>query len=401
MLNEVNVRSNRTRVNRSAAAWVCRQPACTSAESKLVPVCQQEVSKALGAWKSANVLTDHIALEAGFSKQAYQAQCATIDYAGREEKFVHVNKHSPWFLAAVGGPNCKRSSLPAVYVIEALQDKMFDTFDKQVVDDADRGRGEYGEHEEGVTEDLPGEDDPMLLLGACSPDHQPETPQKCKRRKIQTKRPTDLVRAIDMPKRPSCAGSECAEIKKVHMYVRPNSKALWIRLDCIDWLVSYAADEHHYQGISRSDSLTAVAAKDYEIEFDYNDKAWDCKINVGVDKGVTLRLCPTQLTKEMYEKTAASDPTTFDVYFCKTTVTIKRKACREYLRLWALAAVQGSRQDFEDEVVYQESPNKKRRIGADCETAVAASHPANGVEESQAASASAAAPYCQPASEDM
>lgn len=265
MLNEVNVRSNRTRVNRSAAAWVCRQPACISAESKLVPVCQQEVSKALGAWKSANVLTDHIALEAGFSKQAYQAQCATIDYAGREEKFVHVKNNSPWFLAAVGGPNCKRSSLPAVYVIEALQDKMFDTFDKQVVDDADRGRGEYGEHEEGVTEDLPGEDDPMLLLGACSPDHQPETPQKCKRRKIQTKRPTDLVRAIDMPKRPSCAGSECAEIKKVHMYVRPNSKALWIRLDCIDWLVSYAADEHHYQGISRSDSLTAVAAKDYEI----------------------------------------------------------------------------------------------------------------------------------------
>jgi hypothetical protein len=63
----------------------------------LVPVCQQEVSKALGAWKSANVLTDHIALEAGFSKQAYQAQCATIDYAGREEKFVHVKQNPPGF----------------------------------------------------------------------------------------------------------------------------------------------------------------------------------------------------------------------------------------------------------------------------------------------------------------
>ena len=112
---------------------------------------------------------------------------------------MHVKNNSPWFIAAVGGPNCKRSSLPAVYVIEALQDKMFDTFDNQVVDDADRGRGEDGEHEEGATEDLPGEDDPKLLLGACSPDHQPETPQKCKRRKIQTKRPTDLVRAIDMP----------------------------------------------------------------------------------------------------------------------------------------------------------------------------------------------------------
>ena len=241
-----------------------------------------------------------------------------------------------------------------------------------------------------MTDDLPVEDDPMLLLGACSPEHLLETPKKCKPRKTkEAKRPTDLMRAIDMPKRPSCAGSECAEIKTVHMHVRPNSTALWIRLDCIDWLVSYAADEHYYQGVSRSDPLTAVAAKDYEIEFDYNDKAWDCNINVGVDKGVTLRLCATRITKEMYEKTAASDPTTFDVWWSKAGVTIKRKACREYLSLWALAAVQGSRQDFEDEVVGQESPSKKRRIGARCETAVAASHPANGVEESQAASASA------------
>mgnify|MGYP003324216205 CR=1 FL=1 len=83
------------------------------------------------------------------------------------------------------------------------------------------------------------------------------------------------------------------------MYVGPKSKALWIRLDCIDWLISYAADEHYYQGVSRSDPLTAVAARDYEIEFDYQDKSWDCKINVGVDKGVTLRMCPTQLTKEI------------------------------------------------------------------------------------------------------
>ena len=96
-LNEVGVRSNRTRVNKSAvspqaAAWVCRQPACTSAESKLVPVCEPEARQALGAWKSAHVLTDHIALESGFSKQAYQAQCVTFEYDGREWKFVHLKQ---------------------------------------------------------------------------------------------------------------------------------------------------------------------------------------------------------------------------------------------------------------------------------------------------------------------
>ena len=79
------------------------------------------------------------------------------------------------------------------------------------------------------------------------------------------------------------------------------------------------------------------------------------------------------------------------MYWSKANVTIKRKVCREYLRLWGLAAVQGSRHAFEDEIFFQESPNKKRRVGADCETAVAASHPANGIEESQASQAAVAA----------
>ena len=79
--------------------------------------------------------------------------------------------------------------MPAVYVIEALQSKRFDAFDKQVVEDADRGRGEYGENEEGVTDDLPVEDDPMLLLGAGSHEHLLETPKKCKLAK--PKRPSD------------------------------------------------------------------------------------------------------------------------------------------------------------------------------------------------------------------
>ena len=80
---------NRTR---SLASLVSRQPATTSAESQLVPICGSEVKAALGAWKSAHILIDHIALEAGFSKQPYQAQCVTMDDAGEACKFVHVKQ---------------------------------------------------------------------------------------------------------------------------------------------------------------------------------------------------------------------------------------------------------------------------------------------------------------------
>ena len=256
------------------------------------------------------------------------------------------------------------------------------------------------------------QDDPMLLLGACednAEDHL-ETPTKCRRRKRAegvafardfnaktaidgvdgVRAAIDGVRAIDMPKRPSCT-STLGGIQTVHMLARPKSRALWIRLDCIDWLVSYAADEHYYQGVSRSDmAAPAVAAKDFELEFDYQAQTWHCKINVGMDKGATLRLIPpspwtkvqqrqlcpthnrdneTELTKAMYDKAAESDPKTFFEFWSRASLSLRRKACREYLRLWALAAVQGRRKDFEDEVRSQEVCHDEtgRADESDCE----------------------------------
>ena len=276
------------------------------------------------------------------------------------------------------------------------------------MDDADNGGGEHSENEEAH------DHDPMLLLGASSHGTEPETPKKCKPRQTRKTdanvcKSTNLVRAIDMPKRPTCAGSACAEMQTVHMHVKPKSTALWISLDSIDWLVSYAADEHYYQGVTRSDPLAAVAANDYELDFDYNEKTWKCKINVGIDTGVSSTLDATRLTREMYEKVAASDPTSFPLFYSMVTAAMKRKACCEYLTLWALAAVQGSRQDFEDEVLNhhagdpsdevsshagqvvvtareveeprasssQESPSKKPKIGEHCDPAVAASQAAS------------------------
>ena len=303
----------------------------------------------------------------------------------------------------MGGPNQKRGQLPAVTVLDALHDKVFGPGHKQVLEDAGRGGGEGGEKEEDVAvaanvEDavLTAEDDPMLMLGAYALACELETPKKCKRARTAKSAAdgrgrgfTDSVRAIDMPKRPRCAGRECAEIRTVHLHVRKGSRALWIRLDCIDWLVSYAADEHYYQGVSRSDPMSAVAANDYDLEFDWTAKAWDCKISVGIDSGMTLRMSATQLTKDMYEKVAEPDPNNFERFWSKANATIKRKASRAYLRLWAIAAVAGSRQAFEDDVFLQ-SPNKQSIADrADGGDESQESQATDGVEESQSQEAQA------------
>ena len=86
--NRASARAGGSRVSNLAAALVGRQPACTNAEDALVPVCAPEAKQPLGEWQSANILTDHIAMEIGFSKHAYQAQCVTCE----EQKFVHVKK---------------------------------------------------------------------------------------------------------------------------------------------------------------------------------------------------------------------------------------------------------------------------------------------------------------------
>ena len=167
---------NRTR---SLASLVSRQPATTSAESQLVPICGSEVKAALGAWKSVHILIDHVALEAGFSKQAFQAQCVTMEDAGEAWKFVHVKKNAPWFIAAVGGPQLKKGNMPSVHVVDVLYSKVFGKQYKNTThEDEDRSRGEDDDNEEVVKDDEVAEDDPMLMLAECAPDLVLETPKK-------------------------------------------------------------------------------------------------------------------------------------------------------------------------------------------------------------------------------
>ena len=85
-------------------ASVCRQPATTIAEDQLVPACAPEVQKGYGAWKPASILSDNIAIEAGFSKTSYEAASFSMEFGGETWRFVHVRKQNAWFVAAVGGP---------------------------------------------------------------------------------------------------------------------------------------------------------------------------------------------------------------------------------------------------------------------------------------------------------
>ena len=349
-----------------------RLPACKDAENQLVPTCELRAKETIGPWKSVCILTDYIAIEGGFSKHPFQGQCVTMD----DVRYVHVKKNAPWFVAAVGGPNAKRGGLPAVRILDLLGAKLFGKSYTEVGDeDQDCSRGEDGELDDGELDDAGAEHDPMNELEECAPEA--ETPKKTAvaAKKKQAKRPSPLVREIIMPKRPPCVAE--GGNHKVHVFVRPNSRALYLRIDAIDWLVSYAADEHYYQGVRCCEDAPSEDKPDFDLDYDYEDKAYICKINVGVNEGKVHRMGARHLTKELFEKIAD----TLDClgYWSKATPTLKRRACREFITRWRKAALEGSLQAFQDEwcCILPHSAKRRKTVGAaqEGQTAVAASQP--------------------------
>ena len=162
---------------RALAAMVCRQPASTSAENQFAPICGPHAQDALGAWKSVRVLIDHIAIEAGFSKHAFQAQCVVIDVGDEVCKFVHVKKQHPWFVAAVGGAVLKKGHIPIVHVVDVLTAKVHGKSYKDAIMKTVTAVAAKTENEEVLKDEENAETDPMDMLFECAPDPL-ETPKK-------------------------------------------------------------------------------------------------------------------------------------------------------------------------------------------------------------------------------
>ena len=112
------------------------------------------------------------------------------------------------------------------------------------------------------------------------------------------------------------------------------------------------------QGISRVDD-TSEAAIDYRIQWDYNDKAFDCTINVGTNAGFELRFYLNKFTKEVFEK--LNELERVQEYWSKANVSVKRKYCRQYLELWCVATISGTVKEFEDEWGGEINANKNAR----------------------------------------
>ena len=324
----------------------------------VVPVCAGGPKHGLNAWQTVAVHTGSIVIKAGFcGTSPHVAQSLVYTMEQNDWRFVHMHKHSRWLICAVAGPQAHKGDINAVKVLDDIRRTFFGTDTAAVADNA--AVADY-------TED---DADPMDAL-----DDVAAVVHKSTRKKFPTRRgPVELT----MPKRPPCSGLEQDQTQTIYVYLKPGNRSLYLRMDCLDWLVSYAADEHHFQGIVREEPepLSGTAVADYRVEWDFNEQVWEGTVLVGATAGQSTRCCPEDLPKNHWDRLASMS--LVRGFFSKSTRFSRKEAARDFVELWCGATQKGQRDVFEtfwaSRHESDESPNKKLResIGVVGATAVA------------------------------
>ena len=219
--------------------------------------------------------------------------------------------------------------------------------------------------------------DPMDAL-----DEVPDTPVKATKKAVRTpqkKTARAMVTELQMPQRPLCVGS--AETTTVWMYLKPNNRnvktsSMYIRVDCIDWLLAYAADELFHQGVKRDTvadedlkvaNCSAVA--DVSLEWDFDKHLWEAEFLAGPFQGVTLSFGIADLTASRLAKFRSVGIGQPDPRSPTSALPTKKQVAKEFITLWC-DAICKERDSFETEwglpatVGNTSTATKRRRVAS-------------------------------------
>ena len=161
---------------------------------------------------------------------------------------------------------------------------------------------------------------------------------------------------MEVPTRPPCTGRDTGNTTVVHVYARPQvekrgNSNIYLRSDCIEWLLQYAADELHFQGIdpARPDPIdeqaNCPAVADLRLEWDFSAKAWTAKFVAGPLKGaMTRRICLQDLDRDLWYK--LKEQSLVEGYFGTATQAQKKQAVKVFMIQWCAATARNADADF-------------------------------------------------------
>ena len=198
-------------------------------------------------WKAVKVIQGQVNVAGGCSPTAHSAISIYLTIDKTDHLFVKLDKNAHWFLKGCGGSHVGKGGLLAVDVFHAIR-RGFNAVEHVGHPDTAVAEDPTNEDTHEDTDNSDDADDPMDDLDdVVAP--APKAKAKAKANECRS-----VMRAFKMPIRPPCVADEGNAMTTIYVYRSPatnsqNNNSLFLRSDGLDWLLSYAADELHFQGV--------------------------------------------------------------------------------------------------------------------------------------------------------
>ena len=295
----------------------------------LAPVAASSGHNTRGKWKTVKVEQGLVSILGGFGVGFHTA--ASIDFNVGDDAETHtyvlLDKNAQWFLKGAGGDKVQKGDVKAVKIIDTIRENFREacctTDDVQctTADDV-----QYITADEVVDEGVVDPMDALKVRQICAEPIRKGSGDRFMRTNgsgTKGKRPRpdrvgrSVMRQLVMPTRPECAASamQAWDTTLISLCRGPgkaktaNNGKLYLRIDCLDWLLSYAADELHFQGIvpsmpdaPQSRLANCEEVSDLFVAWDFTANAWNASFIDGPFKGTTRRVYYYDVTAALWVK---------------------------------------------------------------------------------------------------
>ena len=333
-----------------------------------------------GKWHPVSIKHDRLSILGGYSSRPEAGTCLQYQVGDRVDTFLELDKNAMWFLKGVGGGKTQKGYLKPVLVIDMIRH----AFKIKLTGGA-------------AVADLPEEDvDPMDALDDIT-EVVPEAKTVVRKKKGNAKKETVKIKRklfrtepqqLEVATRPACAASGLDDKTMIWIYqgqqgrtnIKHVDKNLFLRVDSIDWLLAYAADELHFQGVEASSnddkgseqSPNCTAVADLFVEYAFGINAWEATFVAGELAGTVKCVTVRDLNKDMWQK--LKEVNKVDGYLTTADFRERKSAAKEFLILWceALAGAKPEAAEFEALAASPTKRGEKRSLENAFDAAVAA-----------------------------
>lgn len=306
-----------------------------------------------------SVVQDVVHVKGGYNTRGETGKSLHYRVGEKMYVFVQAMKNAEWFLKGVGGSKVQKGNLKPVRVLQLLRDKFQECIGKEAYDEATAAVAESQSNSQEADETP----DPMDALDELVPVKV----KKVKKPKQTRVKVRSGCREFLVPTRPPCVACDKDGTTLVCVYLKREYNkgigTLYVRMDCIGWLLAYAADELHFMGVGRSKPEPIVEAKPncpavagLNLKWDFCAKAWDAKFVEGAFGGKTKRMDQTNLDKDVWDKLRTNN--LVENTWLRATSSEKRTGLKELLILWCAAFSRGAADEHD---ATMGSPNSKER----------------------------------------